>query len=87
MSYKHLENYGPAIGLTVCDAVTRFAPEGSTIIYRDAFRWMEYCGAGKPGEVMPNHFEGMSIEDLCADFGHELILHLYHVAIIRRRHP
>lgn len=58
-----------------------FCEEGQFVIWRDAFRWKDIND-----NVLSNHYDGMSLEQLADDFGYEIgwAYNLHHVGIVRR---
>lgn len=48
------------------------------VLYRNAFRWMNM-----DNEVMSNHYEGMSVEQLAEDFEYEIVYNAKHAAIFK----
>lgn len=77
----------------IAQHLQQFCPEGSMVIWRDAFRWKKHiAGAVHPmpyetyDEVLSNHYDGMELEELAEEFGYEIDweYNLRHVAIVRK---
>ena len=71
----------------------QFCKEDQFIIWRDAFSWKKHIPDKvyeneweSRDEVLSNHYDGMSLEQLAEDFGYEIDwdTNLYHVAIVRK---
>ena len=62
------------------DLIRPFVQDGETLMYRDAFRWKD-----DNGYVIPNHYEGQSVEYLAEEFGYEIVWNFRHVAVVRRK--
>lgn len=79
----------------VAKHLAKFCNEGEFVIYRDDFRWKRYHEAYYwnedfqqwEDEVLSNHYNGMSLEQLAEDFGYEIDwdTNLHHVAIVRKK--
>lgn len=79
----------------VAQHLMQFCKDGEFVIWRDAFRWKKlYYGweevvydASQGGEVLSNHYDGMSLEQLEEDFGYEIDwdTNMHHVAIVRKK--
>ena len=78
----------------IAEHLQQFCKEDEFVIYRDAFRWKRYhknyfwseVTCEWEDEVLSNHFEGMSLEQLAEDFGYEIDWNtdMRHVAIVRK---
>jgi len=62
---------------TVAAALKPFLGPNDKAIWVEPFRWYDENG------VMPNHFEGMSVQSLAEEFGYEIIADYNEVVIIR----
>lgn len=51
---------------------------GEFVLYRNAFRWMNM-----EENVMSNHYESMSVEQIAEDFGYEVVYNAKHAAIFK----
>jgi hypothetical protein len=72
----------------IAQHLQQFCKEGDFVIWRDAFRWKKYDPENEYGDpVLPNHYDGMSLEQLAEDFGYEIDwdYNLHHVAIVRNK--
>lgn len=65
------------IGASVAEALKPFLLPGQKIIWREPFRWHDDEG------VMPNHYEGMSVESLAESFGYRIVVNCELAAIIQ----
>lgn len=75
----------------IAQHLQQFVADGSFVIWRDAFRWKKHIPLSEgtergEDEVLSNHYDGMSLEQLAEDFGYEIewAYNLRHVAIVRR---
>lgn len=71
-----------AVYYPIAQHLQQFCKEGQHVIWRDAFRWKDMeCN------VMSNHYDSMSLEQLAEDFGYEIDFeyNLKHVAIVRKK--
>lgn len=78
----------------IAQHLLQFCEDGQFVIWRDAFRWKKHipCVEQSEGtergedEVLSNHYECMSLEQLAEDFGYEIewAYNLHHAAIVRR---
>jgi hypothetical protein len=69
----------PPLGKSVADALRPFVVGGQKVIWREPFRWHDDAG------VMPNHFEGLSIEALAESFNYDVVINCQLAAIIKPR--
>lgn len=56
-----------SLSASVADALRPFLQPGQKVIWRQPFRWFD------DGGVMSNHYDGMSLQSLAAEFGYEVI--------------
>ena len=54
-----------------------FVGPGEMLIWRAPFRWFNENG------VLPNHFESHSLDDLCEEFGYEVVHEFFHAAVVK----
>jgi len=82
------------INYPIAQHLHTFCKDGEFVIFRDAFRWKKYIPKEQQtnqwqedGEVLSNHFEGMSLDQLAEDFNYDISWEydLHHVAIVRKR--
>lgn len=71
--------HGEYVPEGMVDSVRPLVGEGERLIWRDSFRWKDAAG-----HVLSNHYDGMSIYRLAADFGYEVVRDWNHVAIVRK---
>lgn len=62
----------------VAERLQSFCNEDEFVLYRDVFRWFNM-----DNEVMSNHYEGMSVEQLAEDFEYEVVYNAKHAAIFK----
>ena len=58
-------------------ALLPFVGPGEWLIWRAPFRWHNESGA------LANHFECLSLDDLCGEFGYEVVHDFQHLAIVK----
>lgn len=56
-----------SLSASVADALRPFLQPGQKVIWREPFRWFDDDG------VMSNHYDGMSLDSLAAEFGYEVV--------------
>jgi len=66
------------INSKVAKALQEFCCGEEFVLYRGAFRWFNM-----DDEVMSNHYEGMSVEQIAEDFEYEIVYNAKHVAIFK----
>ena len=79
----------------IAQHLQQFCPEGSFVIWRDAFRWKRHCPekGEHPNswetydEVLPNHYSGFELDFLAPEFGYKINhdFNLCHVAIVSKK--
>lgn len=67
------------------NALRPHVPPDGMLLFRNAFRWMRDMGPDADSEVMPNHFETASSEQLAEEFNYEILADYRHVIIVRPR--
>lgn len=67
-----------SLSAAVADALRPFMADGQKVIWREPFRWFDDDG------VMPNHYDGMSLDSLAAEFGYEVIHDCGCAGVIKR---
>ena len=67
----------PSLMSSVQEALRPFAGPGEMLIWRAPFHWHNDNG------VLPNHFESHSLDDLCEEFGYEVVHDFNHATIVR----
>lgn len=68
-----------SLSATVADALRPFLGAGQKVIWREPFRWHDDDG------VMSNHYDGMSLDSLAAEFDYWVIEDCGCAGIIQRR--
>jgi hypothetical protein len=68
-----------SLSASVADALRPFLSPGQKVIWREPFRWFDDDG------VLSNHYDGMSVAALAADFGYEVHEDCECAAIISKR--
>jgi hypothetical protein len=68
---------GKSLSAAVADALRPYLGDGEKVIWCEPFRWKDDDG------VMPNHFEGMSVQSLATEFGYEVVHDCGCAAVIR----
>jgi len=71
--------------LALRNALRPHVPPDGMLLFRNAFRWMRDMGPDADSEVMPNHFETASSEQLAEEFNYEILADYRHVIIVRPR--
>ena len=66
------------INSKVAKALQEWCDKDQFVLYRNAFRWFNM-----DNEVMSNHYEGMSVEQLAEDFEYEIVYNAKHAAIFK----
>ena len=56
---------GKSLNARMADLLRPFLKPGQKVIWREPFRWFDDNG------VLSNHYDGMSVASLAADFGYE----------------
>jgi len=71
--------------LALRNALRPHVPPDGMLLFRNEFRWMRDMGPDADSEVMPNHFETASSEQLAEEFNYEILADYRHVIIVRPR--
>lgn len=66
-----------SLSAAVADALRPYVSAGQKVIWREPFRWYDDNG------VMSNHYDGMSVDSLAAEFNYEVIEDCGCAAIIK----
>lgn len=82
LDYEHRE-----LMTQIVSAMRPWVTPGTKLIYRSAFRWMLDCGDGEDAQVLAGHYECMSVNQLCEDFGYTAVFDFRHVAIVSEARP
>lgn len=69
---------GKSLAANVADALRPYLSIGQKVIWREPFRWFDDYGA------MPNHYDGMSLDSLAAEFNYEVIHDCGCAGVIRK---
>jgi hypothetical protein len=78
----------------IAEHLRTFCAQDQFVIYLDSFRWKRYKeddpwlnDENHQDEVLSNHYDSMSLEQLAEDFGYEIDwkFNLHHVAIVRMK--
>ena len=79
----------------IAEHLYKFCNGSDFVIYRDAFRWKRYyennphtqISEQYGDEVLSNHYDSMSLEQLAEEFGYEIDwnTNMHHVAIVRKK--
>lgn len=69
-----------SINAQVADLLRPLLKEGDKVIWREPFRWHDDNG------VLPNHYDGASLEYLAEEFGYDIDwgTNMHHAAIVRK---
>jgi hypothetical protein len=71
----------------IAQHLQQFCDESSFAIWRDAFRWKRHIPGTAEDEILCNHYDSMSLEQLAEDFGYEIEweYNLRHAAVVRKK--